>query len=396
MGPTDCTSLSETTRVTLEKTKVFSGLAQEVLSALRLEMQTRLMPGGEALYREGEPSESIFVVRSGLVTIQHGSEAGTLELESRGPGDVVGEAALIDVSPRYATAMCKTDTRIFELSRKQFFGVMAAYPQVAQHVLGVLSAKVRDAEVRRLRELEARTLELQRSLSDHQRLAIKGEMAAEIAHDLSNLMQALGGYMHLTEQEIVQNRPEQALPHLQRARQSFEHARLYADSLLHSTHPTGKKQLRNFNEFIAGQLEFLRPLNKLAGIVFKSDFDPQVSELSVDPFGIQLVLYTLVINAAEAMQSASIAHPSIVVQTRRSQDAGTMTLSVSDIGPGIDPSIREQLLQQRVSTKLTGHGFGLMNVARIVADHGGTITVRNLTPQGAEFTVSLPLPEGDH
>ena len=394
MSEAKCQSLTETTRVILEKTKVFSGLTSEVLSALRSGMQTKLLSKGEKVYREGESSESIFIVRSGLVTILRESEAGTLELESRGPGDVVGESALIDVAPRYATAVCKTDTRVFELSRKEFFAVMTIYPQVAQHVLGVLSSKMRDSEMRRLRELETRTIELQRCLTDHQRLAIKGEMASEVAHTLTNFIQALGGFLDLAERDVAENRRDQAVRHLQEVRQCFEHVRLYAESLLYSEHPSRLMQTLDFNEFVAGQLAFIRQQKKLAGIEYKTDFDPSVSSLSFDPSGLQQVIYTLVVNAAEAMKSASVANPLIRLTTRMNHEAGIVQFTLSDNGPGVERSILDRMFQQRVSTKKTGHGFGLMNIARIVAQHGGTVAVRNLAPQGAEFSISLPLQKG--
>ena len=390
MANVDLEQLTETTRVTLEKTRVFSGLGPEVLAALRQAMQTRLLAADDFIYKEGEPSESIFVIRSGLVSILRETEQGTLELESRGPGDVVGESALIEVAPRYATAKCKTDTRVFELSRKQFFAVMTAYPQVAQHVLGVLSLKVRDSEIRRLRELELQTIELQRYLTDQQRLAIKGEMAAQIAHDLSNFIQSLGGFLQLAQRDVAHNQSEKAVAHLKAAQQSFEHVRLYADSLLYSEHPARKKQKLDLNDFIIGQLTFLLPQKKLASIKIRTDLQPGLPMMLLDPFGIQQVLYTLAVNAAEAMTSSPGDKPVILVRTRRRDADDCIVISFIDNGPGIEPLTLERMFRQRVSTKQTGHGFGLLNVMRIIADHGGTVSVGNLNPHGAEFTITLP------
>ena len=83
------------------------------------------------------------------------------------------------------------------------------------------------------------------------------------------------------------------------------------------------------------------------------------------------------------------------IATRFDKNKETITLTVSDNGPGLPPDIVTRLFKERVSSKPTGHGFGIMMIARIVEDHGGTITAGRRAGGGAEFVLTLPVSQCD-
>ena len=64
---------------------------------------------------------------------------------------------------------------------------------------------------------------------------------------------------------------------------------------------------------------------------------------------------------------------------------------MADDGPGIQAEDKERLFLPYFSTKSTGTGLGLSIVQQIVTDHGGTIWVEDVTPQGTRFVVELPV-----
>ena len=99
---------------------------------------------GAVLCREGEVGRECFVVRSGEATVTiDGDPIATI-----GPGDVVGELALLDGEPRVATVTAATDMRLVVLSRPEFNKVLADMPTVSRGILESVGARLRAADAR--------------------------------------------------------------------------------------------------------------------------------------------------------------------------------------------------------------------------------------------------------
>jgi signal transduction histidine kinase len=97
------------------------------------------------------------------------------------------------------------------------------------------------------------------------------------------------------------------------------------------------------------------------------------------------VLWNLLKNAAEATETPG----TIDVAIRRADEAAALVLTVIDDGPGVsDP---ELIFEPFYTTRAQGTGLGLAVVERIVRDHGGTVSVRNVAGRGACFEMTLPI-----
>jgi CRP/FNR family transcriptional regulator, cyclic AMP receptor protein len=102
-------------------------------------------PGGKVLIRQGEPGWECFVIADGQAKASvRGS--GTISL---GPGDVVGEMALLDQGPRSATVTAKTDMHLLVLSSRNFSTLIEDVPLVARRVMTALARRLREAEASR-------------------------------------------------------------------------------------------------------------------------------------------------------------------------------------------------------------------------------------------------------
>ena len=73
--------------------------------------------------------------------------------------------------------------------------------------------------------------------------------------------------------------------------------------------------------------------------------------------------------------------------------AETVTIRISDTGPGISPSVMQRMFEPFVTTKETGIGLGLSICQHVAAAHGGTLCAKNRVGGGAEFTLLLPFPD---
>ena len=123
-----------------------------------------------------------------------------------------------------------------------------------------------------------------------------------------------------------------------------------------------------------------------AEVVIERHFDPDVTQVRVDPEQMKRVIINLVDNAIEAMGREG----TLVIETARDIPHSLVRVVVADTGPGIPMAERDKLFLPYYSTKGRGSGLGLAIVRRIVAEHGGSVDVTDNVPTGTRFIIELP------
>jgi CRP/FNR family transcriptional regulator, cyclic AMP receptor protein len=99
------------------------------------------LKAGEVIFREGDPAEELFVVKSGKIEIRLGNRV----LDTLPEFSIYGEMALIDHSPRSARAVAATDATIVPVGEKQFLFLVSRTPFFALNVMRVLADRLRSA-----------------------------------------------------------------------------------------------------------------------------------------------------------------------------------------------------------------------------------------------------------
>ena len=99
------------------------------------------LKAGETIFKEGEEAKELYVIKAGQVEIQLGNRV----LATLDANDIFGEMALIDSSPRSATAMAKTDVALVPVSKKDFVALVSRAPTFALDVMSMLARRLRDA-----------------------------------------------------------------------------------------------------------------------------------------------------------------------------------------------------------------------------------------------------------
>jgi nitrogen fixation/metabolism regulation signal transduction histidine kinase len=130
---------------------------------------------------------------------------------------------------------------------------------------------------------------------------------------------------------------------------------------------------------------------RLDGITVERSLEPGLPLVLADPEAMRRALANLIDNAAEAMQGSLLRE--LGVQTSLSEDGSTVEVQVSDTGTGLTDEIRERLFLPFYSTKQRGTGLGLSIAAKIVQEHGGSLSAEANTPKGARFLLRLPIME---
>ena len=136
--------LSQDAKVSaLGRAPLFEGLSKKDLKELARLTEDLEVPAGSVLCKEGSLGYEFFVIVDGEVDVsQNGKRIGT-----RGPGDFIGEIALIENVRRTATVTAKTPLRFFVLTRQSFWGLIDHHPQVERKILTTLARRLlRDSD----------------------------------------------------------------------------------------------------------------------------------------------------------------------------------------------------------------------------------------------------------
>ena len=109
------------------------------ISFLHNEPSKQSFTSCQLIFKEGEVGDVMYGVISGEVDIVIGGRV----VEIAGPGSILGEMALIDNSPRSATAVARTDCKLAVINQKRFIALIQQKPFFALQVMGVLADRLR-------------------------------------------------------------------------------------------------------------------------------------------------------------------------------------------------------------------------------------------------------------
>jgi CRP-like cAMP-binding protein/KaiC/GvpD/RAD55 family RecA-like ATPase len=140
---------AEAVKSTLRGVPLFSSISVDDLSRLSRQFVRRRYRRGEIIFHRGDFGSTFHIINIGMVKLSIPSEeGGDVFLAHLGPGDFFGELALLDESPRSATATAIESTETLALERQDFLDFVRWYPDVAVSILAVLAQRIRNLNSR--------------------------------------------------------------------------------------------------------------------------------------------------------------------------------------------------------------------------------------------------------
>jgi signal transduction histidine kinase len=249
------------------------------------------------------------------------------------------------------------------------------------------------APLRMIRESTRRQTQIrsaQQQLIHRERMAAKGEMAAEIGHELSNLLATISARAQMlvrdAERKIFDHVPHHAEIVLEQA----GHMEALARGLTDFSRAELAVERVNLNALVQRSVEFVRTQSRFEGVEWEVRLGDPLPELMVDPGQLQQVMLNLFMNAADALSESTGGRKAIRVTSAWDERARVVRLAVSDTGPGIPAGNLGRIFEPSFTTKRGGHGFGLSTSYRIITNHGGRIVAESPPGAGSTFTLSLP------
>jgi signal transduction histidine kinase len=266
---------------------------------------------------------------------------------------------------------------------------MAGFNETLRAEVDRATAELRTAN-QALTQTARRLFAARRELAVSQRLALAGQMAASVAHQIGTPLNLISGYV-----QMLRTRHESASPEgdwLRTIQEQIGRVSGIVQSLLDRTrrpalalHPLAP------GELLDGLAELVRPSLAERRIELDVDVAPGLPPVCADRAQLEQGLLNLVTNAVDAMPQGG--RLSLAARA----DDGQVALVVADTGAGIPADDLARVFEPLYTTKPRGKGtgLGLPIVREIVEAHGGTVRLDSRAGEGTAAVVLLPAAKGD-
>jgi signal transduction histidine kinase len=262
-----------------------------------------------------------------------------------------------------------------------------------------MAVDLRKAQERIIQETETK-LELERSLRESEKLAIIGQLASGLAHEIGTPLNIIYG-----RTELIQKRPEDkegARKNLEIILRQTERITKIIQQLLGFVRKKKPEQkVLKLSSLLEGALELLDHQTRKQKVrVMKGRMDGLPSIIG-DSDQLQQVFLNLILNALQSMPEGGTlsisASSKMIAKDGSPEDRRPyLEVSVEDTGAGMEKEVLQNIFTPFFTTKDTGTGLGLMVTQGIIQDHGGWMEVESEVGKGSRFRVYLPsLREGE-
>lgn len=250
----------------------------------------------------------------------------------------------------------------------------------------------RDSEISSLRhqvdELRAHQHELVAEVARLRALAVVGEGAASIAHELRNPLGGIAGFAELLARRC-ENHPE-LRDMAQKIMGGATSLSALVERLLEFVRDT-PMQMRpvEWTRFLTVAVDQYEESARHRGVSVRlvRRWGEQLGKGEADAICLRQAIWNVLENAELACEARD---PIEVVGERRND--GGISVSIADRGPGVDPVVAQRLFNSFVTTREQGTGLGLAMARKIIERHGGRITIANRQDGGAVVEIALPAP----
>ena len=226
---------------------------------------------------------------------------------------------------------------------------------------------------------------LQATVQKQEKMAVIGNLAAGIAHEVRNPLSSIKGYATYFGSLFADDSEKKKAAEVMTA--EVDRLNRVISQLLEIARPSDiKPRATELASLLTSSLRLVRQEAEAAGVRITTSIGQGIGPCFLDPDRITQVLINLYINAIQAMP-----HGGELSITADESGSGIM-ISVADTGIGIPEAETGKIFDPYYTTKNTGTGLGLAVVQKIVEAHDGTVDVRS-NEHGSRFTIHLPCKE---
>ncbi len=244
-------------------------------------------------------------------------------------------------------------------------------------------------QIAKREQTESALAQTEQELVQAAKLATIGSLSASLNHELNQPLTALQSYTQNTERMLEKNMLADAKMNLAAMLKLIQRlANIIAQFKDFSRPGSGKNQPVALQTVLLDALGIVQHQCQRQGVKTRLKQPDLPLLVLVDAIQLEQVLVNILTNGLQAMLQSPEPGFFIVLE----QADNKAQIRIRDLGPGIEPHHLDKIFEAFFSTKARdGLGLGLSISQRIVQSFGGSLTVANHPPQGAEFLIQLPL-----
>jgi two-component system CheB/CheR fusion protein len=229
-------------------------------------------------------------------------------------------------------------------------------------------------------------IDLEKKLESAEHLAIIGQTAGMVGHDIRNPLQAIVSATYLAKDDLASLPQSEIKTSLVESMKEIEDQAAYIGKIVADLQDFSRtlkpfSQETNLRQLIDNLLLSMETEENIEVI---SEIADDIEKLKVDPEYLKRILTNLLMNAEQAIPNGG----RITITARK--EKGHCLITVEDTGEGIPDDIKPNLFQPLFTTKAKGQGFGLAVSKRLANAMGGDLTFESEKGNGAKFTIRLP------
>jgi two-component system sensor histidine kinase HydH len=239
-----------------------------------------------------------------------------------------------------------------------------------------------------LREIE----ELKEAVEREKHLAALGRLAAGVAHEVRNPLSSLKGFAQFFRTKFAPGSEEERysdimIEEVERLDRVVQELLEFARPLEPDRRPTAP------NAIIEEALALVSEDAQFRHVAVERRLAGELPDVMVDPMQMRQAVLNVFLNAIEAMGDGG----TLIVEsgeTTAPDGARSVTLGITDTGPGMSAPELDKLFEPFYTTKPKGTGLGMTVVSRVVEQNGGRVQVASVQGEGTTFTFVLPVADG--
>jgi len=221
------------------------------------------------------------------------------------------------------------------------------------------------------------------------RASYVGLLAAGLAHEIRNPLNAMNMNLQMLEEELGLQPEIDASEHaelLDSTKQEIKRLERLVNNFLTYARPARPRfKSRDLNVTVGEVIRLLEADFRQYQVELQTDLEPLMPRVETDETQFKQALINLLVNARQVQEGGG----TVTVRTRIGTK-GEAILEVEDTGPGIEPDARDRIFDVFYSSRGGGTGLGLPIARRIVERHGGTIELDSVIGRGTTFRIRLP------
>jgi len=224
--------------------------------------------------------------------------------------------------------------------------------------------------------------ELEDRLRTSEKMALLGQLAAGLAHELRNPLSAISGAVEILSSDVKPT--EDNLRLVRMASQEVERLNLLVEDFLILTMPIQKlTTLVDFGRIVNDTVESFAKTIRRGNIEIINQVENGIY-VQADSYRLKQAVWNLLLNSVDAMPIGGL----IIIKSKTEEN--NVVIEISDEGKGIDENFISRIFDPFFTTKEVGTGLGLAIVQKVIEGYNGNINVVSSRGNGATFVITLP------